>query len=67
MSQEELNAAVAEATGESRSLIAQLGFSLCSPNSFDGKRVRCEAPHVIDWDRDTDLRRTIRRRRRKSR
>ena len=67
MSQDELNAAIAEATGESRSLIAQRGFSLCSPDFIDGPRVRCDAPQTIDWDRGSGLRRTIRRRRRKSR
>ena len=49
MNQRELNRAVAAATGETVSTIAELGFSIADPDdvAFDPE---CEESHYVDWD-----------------
>jgi len=48
MKQADLNRAVARATGETVSTIAQLGFQIDEPGGrFDSDR---QDPEVIDWD-----------------
>ena len=58
MTQNELNRAIAEATGETVSTIKHLGFLLDAP-SFDPDDAEPVdlGPHVIDWD-EFDLQRT---------
>lgn len=52
MTQHELNAAVAQATGESLATIENIGFSLVDETNmhdFDGEE--SWAPQIVDWDR----------------
>jgi hypothetical protein len=49
MTQSEINRAVARATGESLSTIAQRGFSLEEPLGLDYDELP-SVPNVIDWD-----------------
>jgi len=59
MSQRDLDAAVAMATGEDITEIRRRGFSLTEPNEdlFD-LEPDCLPPQVIDWD-DVQLRRNV--------
>jgi hypothetical protein len=51
MSQNELNRAVAERTGESVATIRRRGFSIFTPLAvFDPDDERSQ-PNVVDWDR----------------
>jgi hypothetical protein len=49
MTQAQLDRAVADATGESRRTIRQLGFSLVGPAS--GERRGSDVAKFLDWDR----------------
>ncbi len=51
MTQQDLNVAVAEATGESKRTIAQRGFSLANPLDacFDPD-AQHHSPSYLDWD-----------------
>ena len=51
MTQAELNRAVAQATGEPVSTVAQMGFSVADPFhvAFDPEALD-RPPHVVDWD-----------------
>ena len=52
MSQAEVDAAVAEATGESVSTIRRRGFSIVTPlKVFDPDGEDLALPQVVDWDR----------------
>ena len=50
MSQRELTAAVAAATGESRQTISTLGFSLANPASADYDPEPYAGAGYLDWD-----------------
>lgn len=58
MTQNELNRAIAEATGETVSTIKRLGFLLDAP-IFDPDNAEPvdQGPHVIDWE-EFDLQRS---------
>jgi hypothetical protein len=46
MTQSQLNRAVARATGESRSTVCRMGFSVLTDESLEADR----DPLVVDWD-----------------
>ncbi len=50
MTQTELNAAVAKATGESLATIAAMGFSLAAEVHDDLDEAPISEPQVVDWD-----------------
>lgn len=50
MSQQELTAAVAAATGESRRQIREMGFSLADPLAVDYDPEPCLGHGYLDWD-----------------
>ena len=51
MSQAEIDAAVAEATGESVRTIRRRGFSLFTPLTVFDPDEHCQSePQVVDWD-----------------
>jgi len=56
MTQQQLNRAVAEATGESLTTIRRHGFSLVTPLSiFDPDADEMAQPQILDWDQvDTE-------------
>ena len=50
MKQNDLNRAVAQATGESISTIKRLGFLLSDPDDYRDPESEEFGPYVIDWD-----------------
>ena len=50
MKQSELDRAVAHATGETVSIVKQLGFLLADPIDSNDLEADEPGPHVIDWD-----------------
>jgi len=50
MHQNDLNRAVAEATGETVSTIKRLGFLLAEPDELTNPECEDHGPFVIDWD-----------------
>lgn len=50
MKQSQLERAVARATGESRSTIHHLGFSLLDPTASLDDRDDLPRPRTVDWD-----------------
>jgi hypothetical protein len=56
MTQAQLDRAVAAVTGESRRLIARLGFSLAVPLSHSGDPEPPDVAKFLDWDYVADRR-----------
>jgi hypothetical protein len=56
MTQAQLDRAVAAVTGESRRLIARLGFSLADPLGGPLDPEPADAAKFLDWDRVADQR-----------
>ncbi|MFT5523614.1 MAG: hypothetical protein ACI9HK_001562 [Pirellulaceae bacterium] len=59
MRQNDLNRAVADATGETVTTIKKLGFMLAEPDIFDDLDDEIAGPLVIDWD-ELDAQRYLR-------